>query len=770
VVGPSIYRRALVSGVSLIGLMVATPALAQSATPQPEVTEVDEVVVTARRREETLTDVPIAISVQTGEQLAERGAQDITALQRVIPNMTLQVSRGTNSTLTAFIRGIGQQDPLWGFEPGVGLYVDDVYIARPQGAVLDLYDVDRIEVLRGPQGSLYGRNTIGGAVRYVTRRIDPTEAHLRLRGTYGSYDQRDLVVSGSVPMGDRAAFSAAFGRFSRDGFGQNHFTGADTYNRDVISARASLELRPFDNLFLRLAGDIMQDDSNANHGHRERPVPAPLAPLVTPVACRSVLPDVYDTCAGLGDRNEVNTAGLSLTAEWLINDTLTFKSITAYRDGSTVGGGIDFDNTPAPILDISAGTPSRPVDVYADHQFSQEFQLLYEGDRMQGVVGLFFYDANARGQFDTILAAAGLTQGTTGSVDTSSFAVFGDVSFDVTDRLALSVGGRWTRDERAADVFKANYAGLGSPISGRMVPPAVILTDYSAERTFEEFTPRLSASYELTSDMNLYAAYSRGFKSGGFDMRGDAAATPSTVNGYDPETVDSYEIGLRGSLFDRRLWISTAVFYAAYEGQQITTQRVNAVGTSVVSFVENVGSSTISGWEFEGRLRMTDRLNASLALGYVNAEFNEFLAFVPNPAAPPAFIQVDVADQRQFQNTPEWTVNFTLTYDQPLPDGGDLRFLGSVSFRSDSSMFETPFPDVDQPGYELIDAGVIWTPANSLWRVSLHGRNLTDERYRTGAYTFAYVPAAPSTIVFGDSVIGFYGPPRTVSLTVEYAF
>ncbi|MBN8552005.1 MAG: TonB-dependent receptor [Caulobacterales bacterium] len=769
-VAPSIYRRVLVSGASLIGLLTAAPALAQDAPGEPQAETVDEIVVTARRREETLADVPIAITVQTGDQLAQRGAQDITALQRTTPNLTLQVSRGTNSTLTAFIRGVGQQDPLWGFEPGVGLYVDDVYIARPQGAVLDLYDVDRVEVLRGPQGTLYGRNTIGGAVRYVTRPLDMDDPHFRARAAYGSYNQRDLVLSGSVPLGERVAVGAAVGRYLRDGFGENLFTGGETYNRDVTSARFSLDVRPSDTLLLRLAGDVMQDNSNANHGHRERPVPAPLAPLVNPVECRSVLPSVYDTCAGLGDRNEVNTAGVSLSAQWLINDTLTFKSITAWREGSTVGGGIDFDNTPAPILDIAAGRPNAPVDVYADDQISQEFQFLYEGERMQGVVGLYYFDANARGQFDTILAAGGLTQGTTGSVDTTSLALFGDVSFDVNDRLAISVGGRWTRDDRAAEVFKANYAGLGSPITGRMVPPAVILTDYSAERTFEEFTPRLSATYELTPDMNLYAAYSRGFKSGGFDMRGDAMATPSTVDGYDPEIVDSYEIGLRGGLFNRRVWISTAVFHAAYEGQQITTQRVNAAGTSVVSFVENVGSSTITGWEFEGRARLTDRLNASVALGYVDAEFNEFLAFVPNPAPPPAFVQQDVADQRQFQNTPSWTGNLTLTYDQPFAGGDLIRLLGSMSFRSDSSMFETPFPEVDQPGYELYDVGMIWMPANARWRVSLHGRNITDEQYRTGAYTFAYVPAAPATIVFGDSVIGFYGPPRTFTLSVEYDF
>ncbi|WP_453978073.1 TonB-dependent receptor [Brevundimonas sp. Marseille-Q4549] len=754
------------AGASSLAIGLGMPAWAQTPPAQEQqVSQIDDIVVTARRREETLVDVPISITVQTGEQLENRGATDITALQRVTPNLTLQVSRGTNSTLTAFIRGVGQQDPLWGFEPGVGLYVDDVYVARPQGAVLDIFDIERIEVLRGPQGTLYGRNTIGGAIKYVTRDLDMKEPVFRVRAAIGTKNQRDLVLSGSTPLGDRVAVGGAFATYNRDGFGTNHFTGADTYNKDVIAGRATIEFHPSDNLFFRLSGDYTEDNSNANHGHRERPVPAPLLALVPQTECRSVFANVYDTCAGLGDGNQVINKGVSLLGEWRASDSLTFKSITAYREGVTHSNGIDFDNLPGPILDIAAGGT-----VYEDNQFSQEFQLQYSSDRLQGVAGVYYLDATAGGQYDTILQAANLTLGTSGSVDTRSFAIFGDFSYDLTDRLAISVGGRWTRDTKDAVVFKANYAGLGSPIVGRNVAPAQILSDYTASDTYEEFTPRVSASYELTPEFNFYAAYGRGFKSGGFDMRGDATATPATKNGYAPEIVDSYEIGLKGAAFDRRLRLSTALFYSDYQGQQITTQQVNPAGTGVVSFVDNVGSSTIWGWGFEGQARLTNRLTANLALGYTNASFDQYLAYVPNPAAPPAYIQTDVSASRQFQNTPEWTGNFSLAYAVPLSNGGDVSILGSMSFRSDTSMFETPFPEVDQPAYQLYDLNITYTSPDSRWKVGLHGRNLTDERYRTGAYTFAYTPAAPATVIYGDSVIGFYGPPRTVSLTVGYTF
>jgi iron complex outermembrane recepter protein len=179
----------------------AMPAFAQEAAPAAEAAEAAndlDIVVTARRRDENLLDVPIAITAFSGETLLRQGAIDITDLSQTTPNVTLETSRGTNSTLTAFIRGVGQQDPVAGFEAGVGLYLDDVYLNRPQAAVLDIYDVERIEVLRGPQGTLYGRNTIGGAVKYVTRRLSDSP-ELRLRAVYGSYDQADGVVSGSVP-------------------------------------------------------------------------------------------------------------------------------------------------------------------------------------------------------------------------------------------------------------------------------------------------------------------------------------------------------------------------------------------------------------------------------------------------------------------------------------------------------------------------------------------------------------------------------------------
>ena len=240
-------RRMLLAGAAL-AVLTGAPAFAQD-TPAADAAQAegqgysDEIVVTARRREETLRDVPIAVSAFSGEQLETQGAIDITDIAAQTPNVTLEVSRGTNSTLTAFIRGVGQQDPVAGFEAGVGIYLDDVYLNRPQAAVMDIYDVERVEVLRGPQGTLYGRNTVGGAVKYVTRRIgnDPT---VRVRGAYGSYNQADLVISGSTPLGAGFKIGGAVARLTREGFGDNLTTGQENYNKNIWAARGTLEYSP----------------------------------------------------------------------------------------------------------------------------------------------------------------------------------------------------------------------------------------------------------------------------------------------------------------------------------------------------------------------------------------------------------------------------------------------------------------------------------------------------------------------------------------------
>ncbi len=726
------------SALLATSLLAGVPAMAQDAPAAAEEDNSGDIIVSARRRDETLLEVPIAVSAFSGESMEQQGTQNITDLQYKAPNLTLQIARGSNSTLIAFIRGVGQQDPLWGFEPGVGLYVDDVYIARPQGAVLDIFDVERVEVLRGPQGTLYGRNTIGGAVKYVTKKLG-NEFGGKVKGSYGSYNQIDLSGTITIPLGEHFAIGGGIALYKRDGFGKNLTTGAEHYNRDMWAARLSAEYDDGD-IFIRLAGDRTEDSSEPRHGYRltgsgNQPDFAPLD-------------NFYDTRAGIGDDNMVMNQGLSLTGAFTLNDTLTLKSISAYREGES-DSLIDFDNTPGPVLDVPA--------YYKDRQFTQEVQLLVEADRFQGVFGAFYLDAKAEGAFDTVLGFANLTTLTSGSVTTKSIAFFADGSFDLTEELKISAGLRWTKDDKTGTVFRQNFTGIRSPLFGNPnAVPGLIRSDYVNDRSFEKLTPRVSISYQPTRDLNIYASWGRGFKSGGFDMRGDVVLTPTTVNGYEPETIDSYEIGFKGAFLDRRLMLNIAAFYSDYRDQQVTVQVPNVSG-GIASFVDNAGKATIKGLEIEAIARPTDNLSFNLMLGYTDAKYKEFLTYIAGGTTP-----VDVADQRVFQNTPKWVANVSGTWSIPV-GGGSLNLTPALSLRDAYSQFEIPTALLDQPSFILVDASASWTAPGDAFSLSVHGRNLTDERYRIGGYNF---PGA----LFGDSIIGFYGPPRTFTVTAAYRF
>ncbi|MBA4761948.1 TonB-dependent receptor [Sphingomonas sp.] len=733
--------RTILTASAALSALASVPAMAQEAPAEETAATQDsgEIVVTARRREESLIDVPISMSVVSGDSLVKSGAADITALQDKTPNLTLQIARGSNSTLIAFSRGVGQQDPLWGFEPGVALYIDDVYVARPQGAVLDIFDVERVEVLRGPQGTLYGRNTIGGAVKYVTRRLGD-DFKASFRGSYGSYNQIDLVGQVVVPVGDTLSLGAAVAQYWRDGFGTNLTTGAEHYNKDVFATRLSAEFTPTDTIFVRVAGDRVLDRSNPRHGTRLQPNGTD--PIYAPTA------SVYDTRAGIGDDNRVETRGLSVTGEIGLSDALTFKTITAWRDGNT-DTVIDFDNTSLPTLDIPAE--------YSDRQFTQELQLLYEGDRLQGVFGLYYLNGRASGAFDTVLGGLNTTTLTAGEVFTKSYAAFGDFSFDLTDTFKISAGLRYTRDEKTGTVFRRNYTGIRSPRFGNAAAvPGLIRSDYTNSRDFEKLTPRISLSYQPNADLNLYASYGKGYKSGGFDMRGDAILTPTTVNGYEPETIDSYELGLKGAFLDRTLFINAAGFFSSYKDQQVTIQ-VPSLAGGIASFVDNAGKGEIYGFELETRMVPSRHFQASVVVGYTNADYKEFFTFIGGGTTP-----VDVSNQRAFQNTPEWTANASFTWSNDVA-GGVLAFTPSVSLRSDTQMFELATPALDQDGYALVDASLNWTSGDGRYRLGVAARNLTDARYRVGGYNF---PGA----LFGNSIIGYYGPPRTVTGTFEIKF
>lgn len=760
---PISMRVALTSALlaaATTALTISVPAIAQDTG----VRSIEEIIVTARRREESLKDVPISITALSGVELDRIGITDLIAVGQAAPNVTLEVSRGTNTTLSAFIRGVGQQDPVAGFEAGIGLYIDDVYLNRPQAAVLDIYDVERIEVLRGPQGTLYGRNTIGGAIKYVSKRLaDETEAKIRFSA--GSFNQLDGVVTASTPLSDTVRIGGSLAKLTRDGFGDNLTQpGVENYQKDIFGARASLEWTPTDNFFLRFAADYIDDQSDPRQGHRL---------TVGNVSGAPILDNVFDTRAGLSNpEQEVTATGLALTAEWTLNDQWMLRNILAYREDESFSP-IDFDSLAVVDLDV-------PV-VYENDQLSEELQLLYTGDRSSGMIGAYFMEATAFNAFDVILGQTGTLIGlpglnafTLGDVDTSTWAIFGDYTYDLTDTVSVSVGGRYTSDKRDSRVLRQTLIGGTSDFFGGSAVPIATTSDFEGSETFTDFTSRLSVSWAATDNTNLYFTYSEGFKGGGFDPRALSTGAPDVDGDGDidaadvfefmvfrPETVDSFEVGLKGGWLDNRITANAAIFQAQYEDVQIPGSvgldtNNDGIDDSFVGVTSNAADADITGAELEGTAYVTDALSFNVSVGYMQAVFNEFIDAFGN----------DVASQRVFQNTPDWTAQARVNYQTEMPlfgKNGDLSLSAAVSHRSTASQFEVPNPLLDQPSFNIWDASVVWTGSDGHWNVGLHGKNLADEEYKVAGYFFP-------TLGIESSITAFYGNPRMVTGTVEYRF
>jgi iron complex outermembrane recepter protein len=437
------------------------------------------------------------------------------------------------------------------------------------------------------------------------------------------------------------------------------------------------------------------------------------------------------------------------------------RSITAAREDYTESV-IDFDSLAVPDFDA-------PV-IYDNEQFSQEFQVLYNSGRINAIAGLYYLDASAANDFDVVLGqlvgGVGVTAYTGGTVDTKAWSIFADVTYDITDRWAVSLGGRYTEDERSADIFRANYLGFGSPFFGNDAAPRLVVTsDYQAERTYDDFSPRINFSYKFNDDVNAYAGYSQGFKAGSFDPRGANFLTPEVEDGFEPEILDSYEVGVKATFLDGRARTNVAFFYSDYQDMQIPgSVGVDSDGDGVndgfVGTVTNAAKSTITGLEIEGNLQITDGLSFQIALSMLDAEIDEWIVN-----------GIDVSGQRAIQNTPDKTAYMGLTYATEVA-GGVLNFNVNASYRDDVVQFEVPVPLIDQESVTISNASVVWVTDDGRWSVGLHGKNLSDEDVKTAGYCFGFpaTTGCPSALGIENNVAIFYGAPRTFTGTVEYRF
>lgn len=755
------YAKLSTLALAVSSALVTQPLMAAEDEKKAKDGALERIEVTARKTVESLQEVPVAITSISASDLAERGIEVITEVQQFSPNTTLQRSRGTNSTITAFIRGVGQQDPLWGYEAGVGIYVDDVYMARPQGAVLDLLDIERVEVLRGPQGTLYGKNTIGGAIKYVTKEMSG-DAEFSVQGTVGSYGQGDVKLTGQMPLiEDKLYVGFGVASLNRNGYGEYLLSAlegqdADNYNKEVMAARVTLEYHATEDLLLKLNWDRTEDKSNAKGGYRLLPSLLTDAPV----------PDsVYDSYTSMPTNNKVELEGISFTAKYDVSDSTTLKYVYSSRDSYSPTN-IDFDNTPLRIFDVPA--------IYDDEQSTHELQINNVGDDYKVVGGIYLYDGESCGVFDAILdvlgqsafKTPGLTREVSGCSNAKSQAIYAQATYDIDEQWSVTAGARYTKDKkdslvRNGLVFDTLYPESGwvdgyvRP-EGDLVP--VVLDD---SEEWSKFTPRIGVEYQANRDMMFFASFSQGFKSGTFNPRATTAEPAA-----DPENVDSIEIGMKSEWLDNRLRANVTLFSLDHEDRQYISVLPGKDSTELNQRLGNIGSSTGQGIEAEFTYLASDELVLTASFGFIDSEFKEVLDTNPETGA-----VFDKSDNFTISNTPDFTYNLAANYTIES-NMGDFIVNASYYYRDDYVLFEESSL-LTQDGYGLANASITWYDDDTDWSVGLHLKNLTDEEYMVGGYQFVtplpdggYAPG-----LGGDNtLISYYGDPRTVSLTVGYQF
>ncbi|HRN61622.1 MAG TPA: TonB-dependent receptor [Luteimonas sp.] len=706
----------------------AEPAGVESERREPDqaATQLDAVLVTARRRLEPLHDVPLAITAVDGEELESRGATDIADLDMVTPNLTIFPARAFNGSVTAYIRGIGQFDPIWGAEPGVGIYIDDVHLARPQGALLDVLDVQRVEVLRGPQGTLYGRNAMGGAIKLVTRE-PTTEFSGRFALTAGNYGRRDGRLVLNLPLGDDLRTRFALASYDRDGYGRNLFTGGEVSARDAAVARWSALWTPADDVEVRLSWDRYRDRSGPPGGRRLAIARPLYDPDQTPLD-----PGRHDVRSAVAERLDLDSEGASLAIDWAFRPQWRLRSISAWRQGDSQAV-LDMDSLPRPIF-----TLRRDFD---EEQRSQEFQLHGEGEGTHLVAGLYLFDGTEAGSGRTRFVPGGF-YGARGSIRTRSAAAYASVVYDLAPAWQLDAGLRYTVERKTATAYNGFYPDDVSDTPFRFT------ADFTDSTKFRAPTPRLALSWRASEQTMLYAQASRGFKAGSYNVRANAVDFPESVQPIDAETVTAFELGAKAAWLDGRLDMSAALFHNDYRDIQLAVTVHDTDGAGFPDY-RNAGRGTTRGAELEWQARINPWLRWSGHLGYLHARYDEYIDG-----------GTDVADGRHFPNAPRWTAGTSLVGDIPLRGAGWL--LARVDGRYQSET--RPTTDLDplllQGGYSLWNASLAWTSPQRRWDLALRVDNLADTGYRTTAFAYAN----------NGVVIGYYGPPRTYSMTLGYSF
>ena len=707
----------VLSANALMLALAPTPSFAQvGASNAQDGASNDVIIVTARRREESAQDVPLSLSVVGADEAQARGANRVRDLEAATPNVLFTGSEN-NSLTRVSVRGLeSQARQNVGTESGLGVYVDGVIQGRLTSFNQEIPDLDRVEFLRGPQGTLYGRNSIMGAINVITRQPDLDEAHFELNGRIAELGERTGSFYGSTPLGESAAGSLSLFSIQRDGYIRNLATGNMIGDDDTQGGRLKFLVEPGGSWRITLAADALRDDSVAANSRV----------IVGPGAT----PDPYTTNVDVEPVSRRDIGGMSATVEVDVLGGHQLTSISAYRWANN-DRATDSDGTP-----VAFQVTTQESD---QEQFSQEFRLASpSGGRWDYVLGAYFYDQTIYGNTTGTIIGLG-SASIFGDIETTSLAAYGNLDFHITDQLTLNAGVRFTDEDK-----ELSYQQIGIvPFVPFIAPGQDTLSD-------NDVSPTIGLRYEPTDDLMFYLTAARGYRSGGWNVEPQTAAaiTSWPQVRFDSESLTSIEAGAKTSWFDDRFQLNLAVFDIDYDDLQVAS-RVPLASPPFApglfaSVVANAAAASAQGAELEFLARPSDQFSFGGNVGWVETEYSDYV----QPGAPPL-----VFTGNELNGAPDITAGAFAEYGLPLGSWGDLTVRAdyrhvSTYFteRTNNSLMEIPASDV-------FNARLTYTTADGHIRAALFANNVTDEELIVGRITNA----------FGDEIVD-YGRPRVVGV------
>ncbi|WP_336951212.1 TonB-dependent receptor [Sphingobium aromaticivastans] len=768
-------RILLLAGTACLPVM----AMAQQASSPEQATEqsgdnggLGDIVVTAQRREQRLQDVPVAVSAFNAEALAARNITSLTGVEGLAPNVKFTSAAGYPSYSAVAIRGAYELNTAPFYDQPTGVYIDGVFIGKAQGSIFDIADISSIEILRGPQGTLFGRNTLAGAVNITTRKPSGVLSG-KIEAGVGNYNQHRLRASLDLPQ---------FGPLSLNISGLISVRGGYFKNRDTpytgvpsilpLLPRTTDEFNAINSKSLRVAAKLdLAENLVANYSFdysrvRNRPGMAqltrvgaggifdPASPAYVGVPLYLyVRPDRENTgyFNGAVDNgtlhDNVNTYGHALTIDLDLGGA-SVKSISAYRH-QRYSNALDLDGSPYPVAAASLDSRYK--------SFSQELQLTGKiGDSINYTGGVYYFWDDGAVTDNPFQAFGGTRSISRYGFGTSAFAAYGQADWSpaALEGLTFTVGARYsTERKKASRVFAASDV---APVS-YIIPPGTEAAD-----RFNSFTPTFIVGYKINNDVNVYAKYAKGFKSGGFG--GEAATIAEAVRPFAPETVDTFEIGLKSELFDRKLRLNLAAFWNERKDMQLSVF-TGFVGGLAQTSIRNAGAARVLGFEAEMLARPVDWFTIQASLGYLDGKFKTLLEANPlDPSGPP----INVADNREFPVVPRWT--WSISPDLRLAAWDDAELHLIVDYSHSSRAFQGAYDPVAAraaplDGYDVIDARLRLSDINldgAKVALSAWVKNATNTNYRVGGFDFG--PA------FGNLTLGYFNPPRTFGADLTLSF